>query len=272
MKIPFVNSLIALYRKKPFYFLTGDLGYNMLEPLRDVMSIKHFINAGVAEQNMVSMAAGLAKMGESVWVYSIAPFLYARAFEQIRNDICFHNLPVKLVGMGGGYGYGYLGPSHWAIDDYGILLTCPNMRVYIPAFDEDVAPIVERMNARQGPSYLRLGRCEKPEGLVLPDYDYMRCFYNGEKKVAFVGPIAGALMEEGIKTFIITEREDGDAILCPDLYIEEHIRQGSIAQIIGCSGLHAKHFPQGPYGSQKYMRQIAGLTKEKIQEALYGGN
>lgn len=272
MKAPFVDSLIALYRKKPFYFLTGDLGYNMLEPLRDVMSSRHFVNAGIAEQNMVSMAAGIAKMGESVWVYSISPFLYARAFEQIRNDVCFHNLPVKLVGMGGGYGYGYLGPSHWAIDDYGILLTCPNMRVYIPAFDEDVAPIIERMDARIGPSYLRLGRCEKPKGFELPEYSPIRKFYNGKNSVAFVGPVGGALMQDDIATTVITEIENNNIGVKADLYVEEHIRQGSIAQIVGCDGLHATHFPQGPYGSQKYMREMAGLTKEKIKEALYGRN
>ncbi len=170
--------------------------------------------------------------------------------------------------MGGGYGYGYLGPSHWAIDDYGVLLTCPNMRVYIPAFDEDVAPIIERMDARHGPSYLRLGRCEKPEGLVLQEYDSLRGFYSGDKMVAFVGPIAGALMQDGISTVVITEYQDGDTLPLTHLYVEEHIRQGSMAHIVRCNGMYAKHFPQGPYGSQKYMRELAGLTKEKIREAL----
>ena len=84
-----------------FVFLTGDLGFMALESLRDSMK-ERFVNAGVAEQNMLSVAAGLALEGLNVWTYSIAPFCYARPYEQIRNDICHHNLPVKLVGNGGG--------------------------------------------------------------------------------------------------------------------------------------------------------------------------
>ncbi len=102
-------------------FLTGDLGFMALEPLRDRLGDR-FINCGVAEQNMVTVAAGLAKEGFDVWVYSIAPFCYARALEQIRNDVCLHGLPVRVLGNGGGYGYGVMGPTHHALEDYGILL------------------------------------------------------------------------------------------------------------------------------------------------------
>jgi Na+-transporting NADH:ubiquinone oxidoreductase subunit NqrB len=80
-----------------------------------------------------------------VWAYSIAPFIYARPFEQIRNDVAFHNLPVRLIGNGGGYAYGVMGPTHHAIEDYGVLLTLPNIMVYVPVFDEDVDAIVEEL-------------------------------------------------------------------------------------------------------------------------------
>jgi deoxyxylulose-5-phosphate synthase len=110
-----------------------------------------FINAGVAEQNMVSVAAGLASEGLEVWAYSIAPFIYARPFEQVRNDVSFHGLPVKLIGNGGGYGYGVMGPTHHAIEDYGVLLTLPAMTVYAPVFDEDVAAVVARAAANTAP-------------------------------------------------------------------------------------------------------------------------
>ena len=78
-------------------------------------------------------------MGLRPWVYSIAPFLYARAFEQIRNDIRMHKLPVVMVGNGGGYGYGVMGSTHHALEDYGCLLTLSNLKTFVPAFDEDVA-------------------------------------------------------------------------------------------------------------------------------------
>src|SRR5580698_8612554 len=116
MRQEFCQTLIEFSGRPEFVFLTGDLGFMALEPLREAMG-ERFINCGVAEQNMVGMAAGVARAGESVWVYSIAPFLYARAFEQIRNDVCFHDLPVRLVGNGGGYHYGVMGPTHWALED-----------------------------------------------------------------------------------------------------------------------------------------------------------
>ena len=95
------DTLVESSGDPDFVFLTGDLGYMALEPLRDAMGPR-FINAGVAEQNMVSVTAGLALTGFRPWAYSIAPFIYGRPFEQIRNDICMHDLPVVLIGNGGG--------------------------------------------------------------------------------------------------------------------------------------------------------------------------
>ena len=92
------NTLVAYASQPDFVFLTGDLGFMALEPVRTAAGAR-FINAGVAEQNMVTVAAGLARSGLRPWVYSIAPFLYARPFEQIRNDVCLHALPVFLEKM-----------------------------------------------------------------------------------------------------------------------------------------------------------------------------
>src|SRR6266851_2115208 len=163
MRNAFCSALVALSAEKAFVFFTGDLGFMALEPLQRAMAGR-FINAGVAEQNMISVAAGAASVGEQCWVYSIAPFLYGRPFEQIRNDVCLHDFDVKLVGNGGGYGYGVMGATHHAIEDYGVLCGLQNMRVHVPAFADDVAPILARMAADPHPAYLRLGRCEKPKG------------------------------------------------------------------------------------------------------------
>ena len=133
MRQAFCNGLVQQAGLPEFVFLTGDLGFKALEPLRDALGPR-FINAGISEQNMVSVAAGLARSGLRPWTYSIAPFLYARPFEQIRNDVCLHDLPVILVGNGGGYGYGVMGSSHHALEDYGCLLTLPHMRAFVPAF------------------------------------------------------------------------------------------------------------------------------------------
>src|SRR3954470_23670029 len=133
MRNAFCQAMVALAADPDFVFLTGDLGFKALEPLRDALGPR-FVNAGVAEQNMVSVAAGLARTGLRPWAYSIAPFIYARPFEQIRNDVCLHRLPAVLVGNGGGYGYGVMGATHHALEDYGVLCTLPNMRVCVPAF------------------------------------------------------------------------------------------------------------------------------------------
>src|SRR6516225_772469 len=127
MRTELCTALVARSKLPEMVFLTGDLGFMALEPLRDSLG-NRFINCGVAEQNMVTVAAGLAKAGFDVWVYSIAPFCYARAFEQIRNDVCLHGLPVRLLGNGGGYGYGVMGPTHHALEDYGVMLTLPACR------------------------------------------------------------------------------------------------------------------------------------------------
>src|SRR6476660_2916435 len=138
------QALVERAADPDFVFLTGDLGYQALEPLREVMG-RRFINAGVAEQNMVAVAAGLARSGMNPWVYSIAPFVYARPFEQIRNDLCIHDLPVKLIGNGGGYGYGVMGGTHHALEDYGALLTLPNMHAFVPAFTSDAEAAIRRL-------------------------------------------------------------------------------------------------------------------------------
>src|ERR1700719_1780713 len=164
MRNAFCDTLIELAADPAFVFLTGDLGFQALEPLRQKMG-ERFINAGVAEQNMVSVAAGLAKGGMRPWVYSIAPFLYARAFEQIRNDVCLHGMPVILVGNGGGYGYGVMGSTHHAIEDYGVLLSLPNIRIYLPAFDSDVREVIQYLMEADHPAYLRLGLSEQPQWL-----------------------------------------------------------------------------------------------------------
>jgi transketolase len=156
MRNAFCQALVEAASRDEFVFLTGDLGFRASEPLREALGSR-FINAGVAEQNMVSVAAGLARAGLRPWVYSIAPFVYARPFEQVRNDVCLHRLPVVLVGDGGGYGYGVMGATHHALEDYGSLLCLPHLRAYVPAFDNDVFELVDTLFEVSSPAYLRLG-------------------------------------------------------------------------------------------------------------------
>ena len=189
----FCNAMVELAAHQRYFFLTGDLGFMALEPLQKALGPR-FINAGVAEQNMVSVAAGMAAVGGKSWVYSIAPFCYARPFEQIRNDVCLNRLPVRLVGNGGGYAYGSMGATHHALEDYGVLLTLPALRAYVPAFDADVAPMVRAIAERDAPAYLRLGRSDAGDESAVPPYAAWRRLQEGGAGVLVaVGPIAGGL-------------------------------------------------------------------------------
>lgn len=198
MRLQFCEAMVKHAAQPEVVFLTGDLGFMALEPLREAMGPR-FINAGVSEQNMISVAAGLSKQGLDAWVYSIAPFVYARGFEQIRNDVAFHGLPVKVVGNGGGYGYGVMGPTHHAIEDYGIMLTLPNMKAFVPVFDQDIADVIPATMAHVGPAYLRLGRGETPKDYAVPAYAPWRQLTTGSGAdapvVVAVGPLAGSYID-----------------------------------------------------------------------------
>lgn len=290
MRVPFCAAMVSQLDPVKSVFLTGDLGFMALEPLRDQLGSR-FLNAGVAEQNMVSVAAGLAKSGLEAWLYTIASFCYSRPFEQIRNDVCLHRLPVHLVGNGGGYGYGVMGASHHAIEDYGTLLTLAGMHVYVPAFDEDVEPMVKRMRALGQPTYLRLGRCERPVGLTLPRYAPWRKLIEGSGPViVYVGPLVGSHLacwltlapEERPEVWVVSELpiDAGNVpseflqriAACGELWVvEEHVAQGSFGQslaafllrnrvrVCGFEHFCAKGYVSGKSGSQQFYRRESGI-------------
>lgn len=159
-------TLIAA-KNKGVIFMTGDLGFRAFESMQDKLGPR-FINMGVAEQNMVTAAAGMSHTGLQVWTYSIAPFLILKTVEQVRNNICHPKMNVKLIGNGGGYGYGIMGRTHHILEDIAILSTLPHICLHVPAFNEDVPVIVKRMNAHTGPDYLRLGLVPKWSSLTAP--------------------------------------------------------------------------------------------------------
>ncbi len=301
MRQQFCDALVARSTNPSMLFLTGDLGFMALEPLQKAMG-ERFINAGVAEQNMITVSAALARQGFEVWVYSIAPFCYARPFEQVRNDIAFHGLPVKLVGNGGGYGYGVMGPTHHAIEDYGVLLCLPNMSVYVPVFDEDIGAVVGRAGETGRPSYLRLGRGEKPTGYTVPDYAPWRQLTKGRGPVVVaVGPLAGVYIEPfeqlspdsrpnlwAVAELPIEQNPVPPALLeqisqSPGLCVaEEHVRRGSfgaelalfiVEQGIGVRKFRhlfarAHHFDR--YGSQGFLRRMAAIDADSMLAAVAG--
>jgi transketolase len=162
MRHIFVQELVhAARRNKNIMLIVGDLGYGVVEPFAQEFP-ERFFNAGIAEQSMMSMAAGLASEGYHPFVYSIANFPTFRCAEQVRNDVDYHNLPVTIVAVGGGLAYGNLGYSHHAIQDYALMRIMPRILIAAPGDSMEVRACVRYLSQNPQPSYLRLGKSELP--------------------------------------------------------------------------------------------------------------
>ena len=140
--------------------LTGDLGYTVLEPFRDSFP-KRFFNVGVAEQNMVGLATGMADAGLVPFCYSIGTFASLRPFEFIRNGPVLHNLPVRVIGLGAGFEYGTAGPTHYSLEDVGVMRTQPGLTVVAPADFEQAGAALHATWDSPGPIYYRIGKDDK---------------------------------------------------------------------------------------------------------------
>jgi transketolase len=162
MRTAFIETLFELAKKDSrIVLITGDLGFGVVNRFMGELP-KQFVNAGVAEQNMTGMAAGMALSGKIVFTYSIANFPVIRPLEQIRNDVCYHNANVRIVPVGGGMAYGSLGPSHHATEDIALMRVMPNMLVVAPGDPAETRLAVSVLIDHQGPAYLRLGRAGEP--------------------------------------------------------------------------------------------------------------
>jgi transketolase len=275
-------------------FMTGDLGFMALENLRGAIK-KRFINAGVSEQNMVSLAAGLASQGLTVMCYSIAPFAVFRPAEQTRLDVCLHNMDVKIIGNGGGYGYGIMGATHHALEDIAVMSSFQNMVSYIPFCNEDVEGAVAAMMSRKGPAYLRLGSGAKPATLEIPPYAPVRRVKSGKLiTVAAMGPIVlnalkgSELSGTDTDIFAISEipfdlKSSGliESVKRTGrlLVAEEHVQRGGLGEYLthglAKSGVSyrfahrcAAGYPGGTYGSQQYHQKLSGLDAQSLANTL----
>jgi transketolase len=222
------------------------------------------------------------------------------ALEQIRNDLALPNVPSVLVGNGGGYGYGVMGSTHHALEDYGVLLTLPNISVVIPAFDSDVAECVPNLMQHSAPSFLRLGLAEEPAWLRPAPFAPWRRLLTSSAGPTLVitGPLAGGIVEA-----IRSSNTQADVWLVSRLpldapppefldsirrsrrliAVEEHTRQGGLGQMLAHHLLlhgdapdqyvhrHALGYPSGRYGSQRFHRQECGLDPASILRLVVNG-
>jgi transketolase len=298
MRLEFARTIVELAsQREDLIFLSGDLGYMALEEVRSALGDR-FINAGVAEQNMVSTAAGLAAQGFTPLVYSIAPFATLRPFEQIRNDVCLHNLPVKIIGNGGGYGYGIMGSTHHALEDVGVMRSLPHMRVFVPSFGGDVAQCVHAALDSGGPCYIRLGKSAEEFGHInaeTPWASFRRVTSGSKIVIAVMGPVVenviSVVKKLGPEVAEVWAVGEFPLVDVPQEFknsaqragrlvtVEEHYQSGGLCEslaphVVGIPGLRlesmfASGYPSGLYGSQKWHQDDNGMGEEGIRNLIH---
>jgi transketolase len=283
------------------WLVCGDLGYSVLEIFANAFP-KRYLNAGVAEQNMTGVAAGLAMSGKIVFTYSIANFPVMRCLEQIRNDVCYHHLNVKIVSVGGGMAYGTHGYTHHGVEDLAVMRALPNMNVVAPGDPIEARGAVKALVADPGPAYLRLGKAGEPIVHTAPIN-----FFLGQAIPLLVGSqvtlftTGGALKlgmdaafqleEMGISVGLISMPSvapiDQEVILRAAretgflVSIEEHGPGGlgtAIAEILAEEETTVRFIPVRlrheiikTAGSQEYLRSALGVSKRSIVEAVIRG-
>jgi transketolase len=299
MRKDFSQWIEKFGRREPrLIFLTGDLGFDALENVQAALGSR-FVNMGVSEQNMVSVAAGLARQGLSPLCYSIAPFVVFRPFEQIRLDVALHRLPVKLVGNGGGYGYGIMGSSHHALEDLAVLSCLPHFLCVVPLCNSDVPGACEAVFNHPGPAYLRMGFGLWPESLgPLPAFQPVRRLVAADAPrpkltVAGIGPVLLNTLpwiQENTQTDVFAIAQlplpaldaaflDSVADSGQLLVIEEHVARGGLGEYLA-AGLakagvgfklhhhHAVGYPTERYGSQAFHQQQSSLDATSLQTSV----
>ncbi len=300
MRDTFVRTLVQLAKEdKRIELVTGDLGFGVLKPFWEQCP-DQFTNAGIAEQNMTSVAAGMALTGKNVFTYSIGNFPTLRCIEQVRNDCAYHHANVKIVCIGGGFVYGSLGMSHQATEDIAILRALPDVVVIAPADLVEAEEATKALAKYNGTAYLRLGRGgEKRIHNHIDNFQIGKAIkvHDGEKVAIFS---TGAIFEEiriteqilnekGIKpavfTFPTVKPIDKDTILeCASKFdliatCEEHNYIGgfgsAVAEVLAELPQHARLLRVGLHdeysvrvGNQHYLRKQYGLDGKSIAEQI----
>ena len=302
MRTTFINTLLELADEDArIWLLCGDLGYSVLEPFFERFPDR-FINAGVAEQNMIGIAAGLAQSGYVAFCYSIANFPTLRCLEQIRNDVCYHDCNVNIVSIGGGVAYGAQGYSHHALEDLAVMRALPNMVVAAPGDPLEVRALTCALTDHRGPGFLRLNKAGEAVlhdavptleiGQVLPmraGDDVILLSTGGMLETAL--QVAQRLRQQDVATGVtsvpflkpldtayITDAARRTALVCT---LEEHSPIGGLGEAVAScmaqmQGTRAALLPfslpegstKGVSGDQHYLRARGGLDPDSIVAAV----
>ncbi len=203
MRNTFAKHITELAKKDPrIILMMGDIGNRMFDEFKSIATDK-FINCGIAEANMMSMAAGLALSGMRPFVYTITPFVTLRCLEQIRISVAYHNAKVILVGTGSGLSYAELGPTHHSLDDIGILKMIPNLNLYTPCDPQEVKYCMNDALNSESACYIRLGKKGEPNldsAKLKENFKYSRFLRTGNESIILgYGPILSEAIDASEK-------------------------------------------------------------------------
>lgn len=297
MRDAFIAKLTDLARNDPrVVLITGDLGFGVLTKFAEDLP-SQYVNAGVAEQNMTAIAAGMALSGWKAYTYSIANFTTLRCLEQLRNDVCYHDAPVTVVSVGGGFSYGQLGMSHFATEDLAILRAIPNMRVVAPSETWETEDLTAELAAAPGPTYLRLdkgqGGVDRRDGEVARLGKARLVRDGSDVTLISIGAIvseciaaADELAQKGVQARVLSVSSlkpfDADAVLSAArdtggiVTVEEHTvlggLGGTVAETLLEGGVHPGFFRRigltdeypTVVGDQAYLRTVYGMDAAAI--------
>lgn len=302
MRTAFIEALSEMAAEDPrVTLIVGDLGFGVVDNFAKRFP-DQYINAGVAEQNMSGLAAGLAMAGKVVFTYSIANFPTLRCLEQLRNDVCYHKTNVVAVAVGGGFSYGSLGMSHHATEDLAILRSLPGMTVIAPGDPLEAKAATRAVAAGVGPVYLRLARAGEPlvhrrpidwrigKALAIRHGNDITLISTGSMLPIAVSA-ADALAAYGLSVEVLSMHTikplDTDAVLDAArrtrriVTLEEHSvlggLGGAVAEVLCESDVRNIRFKRiglpsefsKQVGNQEYLRKIYGLDVDSVVRSVY---
>ncbi len=300
MRDTFIKTLTeCVETQKNIFLITGDLGFGVLTEFAKNYP-KNFLNAGVAEQNMTGVAAGMAMEGRILFTYSIGNFSTLRCLEQIRNDVCYHDANVKIVSVGGGFSYGALGFSHHATEDVAILRSIPGLTVVVPGTKWEVEQATKAIIQYHGPCYLRLDKSSAEDsGTKIFQLGKARIFREGtDVTLVTMGGILSEVQKaaervkesHGISCAIInahTIKPFDPALIVNQarsstrvITIEEHVIDGGLGSLVAESladaNVQLSHFKRlgltncfpTVVGDQQYLRSIYKMDVNEITSSI----
>lgn len=300
MRNAFADEITKLAEKdKRIVLMPADIGNKLFDNFKGRFPDR-FYNCGVAEANLISMAAGLATNGLRPIGYTITPFITTRCYEQIRVDMCYNNLPVIIVAVGAGLSYAPLGATHHSCEDMAIMRVLPNMTVLCPSDPYEVRAVIREALKHDGPVYIRLGKKNDPvihddvpdirigKGMVIEKGDDI-CLLSIGNMLSSVLMIAKLLSENGISAEVVNmiTLKPLDTGLLSDIFkrfkfvatIEEHSLIGGLGSSVAewladnnCSSRLLRFGTSDVFlhkvGEQSYLREVMGLAPEKISEKI----